>query len=224
MKQFSLEIKTHDFKAAMTGLKQYNDERSPLPQIPEVEEKSWWCFDHDVSGEELNKVVRQIQSCFFNHQGLFIRVLDEFNTVYKAFEALDKDYISGIVGSIRAAEKVSIDEQKDRADIKELVEDIEKSVVVLMRFKSEIEKLKTSVERVRHLSDIDLMWDNAARLADRVQTVNDDMKSALKTLVELREADERLRRKIRGIGVLAFLSILSSAIFFLLNVFVLWKW
>lgn len=150
----SLVIKEHDFQEAKNALKRYTEqakEEVELSRVP-TDGGLFNLGDHKVTGSELNRITTQIQDYLISLNHLSQGLVDEFGEVYKAFEYLDKDYISGIVASIKAAEKVSIEEQKDRKDIKELIEQHKQSIAVLKKFKADIEKLK-------HLTDIDKAWE-----------------------------------------------------------------
>ena len=149
-----LDIKEHDFQEAKNALKKYTEqakEEVELSRVP-TDGGLFNLGDHKVTGSELNRITTQIQDYLINFNHLSQGLVDEFGQVYKAFEYLDKDYISGIIASIKAAEKVSIEEQKDRKDIKALVEQHKQSIAVLKKFKADIEKLK-------HLTDIDKAWE-----------------------------------------------------------------
>ena len=150
----SLVIKEHDFQEAKNALKRYTEqakEEVELSRVP-TDGGLFNLGDHKVTGSELNRITTQIQDYLISLNHLSQGLVDEFGEVYKAFEYLDKDYISGIVASIKTAEKVSIEEQKDRKDIKELIEQHKQSIAVLKKFKADIEKLK-------HLTDIDKAWE-----------------------------------------------------------------
>ena len=139
----ALVINEHDFQEAKSSLQKYvakNSSELSLPSVP-ISGGLFNLGDHKVTGYELNNVTNQIQKYFIDINGLAQDLIDEFRQVYNAFEALDKDYISGIVGSIKAAQKVSIAEQKDRADIRNIVTRLDKSVDVLKKFKEDIDKL-----------------------------------------------------------------------------------
>ncbi|RHO34358.1 hypothetical protein [Amedibacterium intestinale] len=152
-KTTSLVIKEHDFQEAKNNLKKYTDKTKEEVEFIKVPTVGGFfnLGTHKVTGDELNEITDKIQEYLINFNTLSQCLVDEFGQVYKAFESLDKDYITGIVGSIRAAEKVSIEEQKDRKKIKELIEQHKQSIAVLKKFKADIEKLK-------HLTDIDKAW------------------------------------------------------------------
>lgn len=150
----ALVIKEHDFQEAKNSLKKYTEQAKKEVEVSRVPNDGglFNLGDHRVTGSELNKITTQIQDYLISLNNLNQGLVDEFGEVYNAFEYLDKDYISGIVASIKAAEEVSKEEQKDRKDIKELVEQHKQSITVLKKFKADIEKLK-------HITDIDKAWE-----------------------------------------------------------------
>lgn len=205
-----LDIKEHDFQEAKDSLRRYTQQNRADISLDRVA-SSGGLFNlgtHKVEGEELNKVVSQIQDYLIDLNKLAQGLVGEFGQVYKAFESLDKDYIAGIVGSIKAAEKVSEEEQKDRIDIKRIIAEHEKSVKVLKKFKEDIEKLKhiTDVDKawdmisnqnkaieafrefqrtlscLKHLLDIDSMWDHESELKKEVERLKDRAAAIAKTL------------------------------------------
>ncbi len=226
MEQSPLEIKKHDFTKAMTSLKKYNDRTAVAPKINRVEEKSLKVFAHKVTGEELNGVIKSIQSHLINYKSLFTSVFEELSAVYKVFDALDKEYVAGIVGSIHVIEKVSQDNRKDikknQTDTKKVAECLRQSVNVLERFKDEMARLKASIEYIHHLPDIDPMWDDVGNLKKRIQIIANDNVSVVKTLEKFREENKRLGRKIMLVGVVAILSAISLALFFSLSSLAPW--
>ena len=133
----TLIIKEHDFQTAKNSLIKYTEQAQKNVELSRVPNKGglWNLATHKVDGPELNKITSQIQNYLIQLNNLSQGIVDELGQVYKAFESLDRDYISGIVASIKSAEKVSKEEQKDRKDIKELVAQHELSVKVLKNSK-----------------------------------------------------------------------------------------
>ena len=171
-----LVIKEHDFQEAKNSLKKYVTKSSSDLKLPSVPSSGglFGLGDHKVTGDELNKVTSPVQGYFIDINKLTECLIGELGQVYKAFEALDKDYISGIVGSIKAAEEVSKKEQKDRADIKEIVGSLDKSVAVLKKFKEDIDKLK-------HITDVDKAWE----LISDQEEITDSLLAYKETLSDL---------------------------------------
>lgn len=196
----TLVIKKHDFQKAKNSLKEYAAKNASDLKLPSVPSSGglFGLGDHKVTGDELNKVTSQVQDYFIDINKLTQGLIDEFGQVYKAFESLDKDYISGIVGSIKAAEKVSKEEQKDRADIRKIIERLDKSVDVLKKFKDDIDKLK-------HITDVDKAWEMISNQEEITHSLL-AYKETLSELSHLMDADTvwqdvaSLKDECAGIG------------------------
>jgi hypothetical protein len=176
----SLIIREHNFQAAKNSLKKYTEQARQNVELSRVPYDGglFNLGSHKVTGSELNRITSQIQDYLIKMNTLGQGLVDEFGEVYKAFEYLDKDYISGIVASIKAAEEVSIQEQKDRKDIKELVEQHDMSVMLLVEFKEDIEQLK-------HLTDVDKAWELIEEQANKTIEINEqftDFRSVIESI------------------------------------------
>lgn len=195
-----LVIKEHDFQEAKTSLKKYTERAKREIDIHPVPTRGglFNLGKHPVTGTELNEIISEIEMYLINLNELNQGLVDEFGQVYKAFESLDKDYISGIVRSIQTAEKVSLDEQKDRADIKKLVQNLNIAVIALKKFKEDIEKIKhlmdvdaayelieeqerlikalcdyrDELSTLKHIKDVDMLWDAKESQAKTLENIN----------------------------------------------------
>jgi len=151
VQSISLSINEHNFQAAKKSLKDKLEKVQEDVNLMKVPEKEFFgIITHDVTGEELNKLTGQIQKKLINLKTLILGLIDDCNTIYQLFEFLDKDYISGIVASIKAAEHVSKKEQEDRKDIK--------------KFKEDFDKLK-------HIKDIDEIWNEVKSHTKIMQSI-----------------------------------------------------
>lgn len=178
-----LVIKEHNFQEAKNSLKKYIEQAKTEVELSRVPSDGGFLYlgNHKVTGSELNQITTQIQDFLISINNLNQGLVDEFAQVYKVFEYLDKDYISGIVTSIKAAEEVSKKEQKDRKDIKELVEQHKQSIAVLQKFKADIEKLK-------HITDIDKAWELIEKQSKLAKELSDYM-ADLSKLKHLKHVD-----------------------------------
>ncbi|SUA54802.1 Uncharacterised protein [Oligella ureolytica] len=68
----------------------------------------WGLFDHRVTGAELNRLSKQIQNNLIATNQTVSTIIKEFTQIYNTFEALDKNYIQAIVGSVEEASKAGI--------------------------------------------------------------------------------------------------------------------
>ena len=94
-----------------------------------------------------------------------IEITKEFRVIYDAFESLDKDYISGIIASLKSAEKAYDETQKAQKDIQRTMYVQEKIIEGLENFKNRLDS-KT------HLEDIDDMWENTQQIAATMNYLN----------------------------------------------------
>lgn len=202
-----LVIREHDFREAINSLQKYTEQTQKDVRISRVRQNDGpfnWRI-HKVTGEEINEVISQIQTCIIDLKSLGQGFVAEFGQVYNAFNSLDRDYISGIVASIKAAEKVSKDEQKDRADIKKLVEQHELSVKVLKKFKADLDNLKSltnkefpeymaDLSKVQHLKDVDIIYVDLEKLKEDLATVTDLQTKYANTLHSVRDYCDVLSR------------------------------
>ncbi|NIZ19515.1 hypothetical protein [Entomospira culicis] len=64
-------------------------------------------FKHKVTGEELNSLTRDVQDAFIEVNKRQIESVKNLELVYDTINTLDKEYITGIVGALNAAEEAS---------------------------------------------------------------------------------------------------------------------
>ncbi len=207
----SLVIREHNFQEAKNSLKQYSEtskEKIELGvDLPKRGIYNFKIFNSNkqmVLVEDLNAIISEIQSRFVALSNFNQGLVGEFSQIYNAFESLDKDYFTAIVHSIQTAEKISQNEQEDRAKIKELVENLEVAVTVLKNFKEDIEQLK-------HLPDIDALWESLGKqeillhkLCNYMEEVSvERIMETEKNTSMLRETISNLTRKVKIAYVIA---------------------
>lgn len=147
------DIKKHSFEIAKKSLQKFAEEHhetTDLMTVPTDGGLFGW-FDHKVTGDELNNLTSQIQDQLVRINKVHQGVLTELVQVYKALDALDKDYITAIVDSFKATEEANSKARKNRQDIEDSVANQEKMIEVLKIFKKKLEKLE-------HLTDVDKAW------------------------------------------------------------------
>lgn len=205
----TLVIQEHDFQEAKNSLIKYANEKTKTVEISRVPNDGWFFHlgDHFVKGHELNGIIREVQGILKDFNKLCIGLVDEFGVVYKTFEALDRDYISAIVTSVKALEKVSENEQKDRKEIRKLVHHHENVVDVLIKFKENIEKLSKlatvndeweaksklidecneyidKLRNLKHILEIDALWANTQSVSNDVRNLKQNISSRFEKIEE----------------------------------------
>lgn len=136
-------------------------------------------IDHKVTGEEMNKLVTELQTCFAEINERDRKVIKEFGQVYETFEALDKGYIQGILIGVKSAEEASKEAKAAQKDIDDTIKALKMTVQKLQEFKNQ-------VNAHAHLKDIDVMWDDLRSLK----------KNTDKVLSELEKQHEKLEKKV----------------------------
>src|SRR5690606_7929709 len=102
------EIQTHNFENAKNALKKFSENIPSSVNLPTVATHGvWGLFSRDVTGSELNNLTYKVQKCLIATNKQQERVIKEFEQIYQTFEALDKDYIQGLIAGNKAAEAAS---------------------------------------------------------------------------------------------------------------------
>ena len=171
------EVKNHDFENAKLAIKRFSEETTTDLDLSRVHDKkkvSEWLGDaflgggiglnHKVTGEELNELTTQIQKHLHSVNSTQIKLIREFGQVYSALESLDKDYIQGILISIKATEKTSERIEATQTEIKQIVDDQKKTLEILKKFKQKL-------DNYAHLGDIYAIWDDFRKWNDEASSL-----------------------------------------------------
>lgn len=159
-----LGIETHSFETSKNQLKKFSEQTTADLDLKKVDTSKgvgeWfgeWLkgggigTDHKVTGAELNELTKQIQKHLSHINDMHYKLIQEFGQVYNALEALDKDYIQAILIAVKSAQKANEEVKVAQGDIEKTIALQKKTIKVLEQFKEKIDKYK-------HLSDVDKMW------------------------------------------------------------------
>ena len=142
-----LQIKKHNFDLAKKNIEEFS--RNLPTKISfdrfKVEGGLFGLGNHKVTGVEMNRFVNDIQSKLISVNSFISSLLKEFREVYKAFDYLDGEYISGIVTSIESATEASQQALNAQDDINQTVDNLKKTVIELVKLKNDVEKINQSV-------------------------------------------------------------------------------
>ncbi|MEK4509696.1 hypothetical protein [Paenibacillus sp. FSL K6-2524] len=186
---------TNDFNKKKNELKAFSEnlpKEEILPSVPGSGGLFGW-FDYKVTGSDLNTLTQNIQEKMIKQNQVLVRTIKEFNTIYDTFSALDKEYINGILISLKVAEEANAKALKGiegvqihQNEIKQIIDQQKQVILVLKKFKEKIEKIE-------HLTDVDtIFWDlsaiesNLKLLETKVETQNlslADLTDEMKSLV-----------------------------------------
>ncbi len=128
-------------------------------------------IEHKVTGKELNNLTGEIQKQLIAINNTHHEFVREFGQVYKALEALDKDYIYAILTAIKATEETSKGVESAQYKISKVVEGQKKTLEMLKDFKAKL-------DGYTHLGDIDRMWNDCQEWHDDMEKLSDSIHSA----------------------------------------------
>ena len=193
-------IKPHKFEDAKNKIQRlaHNVPSTVTMQQFPTEGSIFSWNDHNITGNEINSMlVSPLQSTLIAHNSNIRALFNALDEIYKAFESLDKEYIAGIVGSVKAA-KIASDQAHDasaqalvasnkaidatkkaesaQADIKKTIEGLKVTVQILKDFKEKV---------TRELAIISSLNAQAKSIKDRVQKTEQEegqTKISLKSL------------------------------------------
>ena len=198
-KEFDLQISNHDFNAAKEQLKQFAEQDVKELKFDKVRTHEdifgiEWA-EHGVTGKELNSLVEKLQKYFSNVYDRDQNLIKEFGEVYKALEALDKDYIQAILTSVSAIKKTNEKILIEQERIDKAIDKQTATLVALKQFKEKvsaqlseidssklvtlIEQLESRVEEIEKSSSI--MKDESSEIS-QLKNELDSVKSQVNIL------------------------------------------
>lgn len=186
-------IKKHNFQKTLKRLKAFSERKQEEIEIESVATHDsiigfFLDLDHKVTGREFNSRIENIQEIFIELNKKNIEIVKEFNNVYKTFDYLDKEYISAILSVLKGVEKTSDDVKMQQAELKKhhtaleqqqnklnshqgeidnIISNMEITIKVLQKFKSQLDNLK-------HLNEIDTIWKDCKDIQTKIELVSEN--------------------------------------------------
>lgn len=147
-----IEIKKHDFEIAKKRIGDFKLSNNGN-SFARIDEKDFFgFFDHNVTGQEMNKHIDKVQNAFIGVNKYINDIVKEFKEIYNAFDALDKEYINGIIKSLEKAQK-AINENNDT------VKNLEETVNCLLEIEKNIDVFKQDIANLKK-SKIEIFFDS----------------------------------------------------------------
>ena len=197
-------IKKHNFQNAINRVKDYSLKKKKdieIKSVKTIDEGIFFDTDHEVTGYELNEVIKVIQGHLIDINKRNNETVNEFYEIYQAFNYLDTEYVKGILTTVKGLEKTNNDVRIQQEELKKhhkklanqnnkleahqgeiegIIENINKTIDILKVFKKEIDCLK-------HLSDIDRLWSNQVQLQEKVENLSNDLSNEKENLQNYKE-------------------------------------
>ena len=195
-KEFKLQISNHDFNVAKEQLKQFAEQDVEELKFDKVRTHEdffgleW--SEHGVTGKEFNSLIEKVQKYFSKVFDRDQKLIKEFGEVYKALEALDKDYIQAILTSVSAIkktnEKLSIDQER----IDQTIEKQKATLIALKQFKESVSSQLSEIDSSQLISLIE-------QLETRVETLessSSDLKDESSELSQLKNELDSVKSQV----------------------------
>ena len=202
--KFEINISQHDFDEAKEHLKEFAEQSRDELYFDKVKtHDDFFGFEfaeHGVNGREFNTLVEQTQnyiSKFYDNQQTLI---EEFGQVYKALEALDKDYIQAILSSVAAIDHTNKKILKEQARIEKTIENQKATLLALKQFKEKIDEDNKKDFIEKHEERLSKLDDRIVRLEDTVSTLPLEPVSYTAEIEELRKELNESKQQIQFIS------------------------
>ena len=202
--KFEINISPYDFNEAKELLKEFAEQSRDELYFDTVKTHDdlfgFEFTEHTVTGKEFNTLVEQTQnyiSKFYDNQQ---KLIEEFGQVYKALEALDKDYIQAILSSVAAIEITNKKILKEQARIEKTIENQKATLVALKQFKEKFneDNMKDLIEE--HEERISKIDDRIVSLENTVNTLPLEPVSHTAKIEELRKELKESKEQIQFIS------------------------
>lgn len=167
-KEFDLQVSNHDFNAAKEQLKKFAEQDVEELKFDKVRTHEdffgvEWA-EHGVTGKEFNSLVEKVQKYFSKVYDRDQNLIEEFGEVYKALEALDKDYIQAILTSVSAIKKTNEKILIEQERIDQTIEKQKATLIALKQFKESVSNQLSEIDSSQLISIIE-------QLESRVETL-----------------------------------------------------
>ena len=202
--KFEINISQHDFDEAKEHLKEFAEQSQDELYFDKVKTHDdifgFEFAEHGENGREFNTLVEQTQnyiSKFYDNQQ---KLIEEFGQVYKALEALDKDYIQAILSSVAAIEHTNKKILKEQERIEKTIENQKATLVALKQFKEKFneDKKKNLIEE--HEEQLSKLDDRIISIENTVSALPLEPDSHTAEIDELRKELKESKQQIQFIS------------------------
>lgn len=186
-------VKKDKFKNALAKIEKDSQNNRDINELEKFDEKSglFGLFPKKVTGQEMNAFTAQLQDNLLKMNNKINAFYKQFSDVYTAFETLDKEYISGIVGAFNQAIEAT-----------KRVDDAQKSVNRTVDIlKKTVEKIKEFNDKVSYeLSRIDSEnWrENALKYKRELEDLDSKTEEIVQTITQYKEQHEDLKFQLES--------------------------
>lgn len=177
-KEFDLQVSNHDFNAAKEQLKKFAEQDIEELKFDKVRTHEdffgvEWA-EHGVTGKEFNSLVEKVQKFFSKVYDRDQNLIEEFGEVYKALEALDKDYIQAILTSVSAIKKTNEKILIEQERIDQTIEKQKATLIALKQFKENVSNQLSEIDSSQLIGLIELLENRVETLEKTSSDLKDE--------------------------------------------------
>lgn len=195
-KEFDLQVSNHDFNAAKEQLKKFAEQDVEELKFEKVRTHEdffgvEWA-EHGVTGKEFNSLVEKVQKYFSKVYDRDQNLIEEFGEVYKALEALDKDYIQAILTSVSAIKKTNEKILIEQERIDQTIEKQKATLIALKQFKENVSNQLSEIDSSQLIGLIE-------QLENRVETLekpSSDLKDEITEINQLKNELDSVKSQL----------------------------
>lgn len=183
-----LAIKRTDFDKALKRVQDYSNTLPDNPQFEKFETEGWFfgLNDHHVSGYEMNGFIEKLQERLTIVNRVFHGIIKEFAGVYQVFDALDKEYVAGILNSLKEAHQAIVVAQKACDGNTVTLEQLRKTVEKLLQVSNDLSVFKEECTRkLNRLEQKLLVLDKFSKDIAQLQSHQNSFKKQYEEVSEL---------------------------------------
>ena len=156
-----LPVDPKHFNKKMEKLKKFSENLPKETSLPKfrtsvgfLERIVSMSSSYSVTGSDLNSLTEVIEEKLIDQNEVIVRTIQEFNTIYETFSALDEGYINGILDALEGAEKGIEDGERNQNEIKQIIKTIEAEVLNnKIDFENKTKKADEEIEGLRSLKE-----------------------------------------------------------------------
>lgn len=176
-------IRKHNFEEAKSHIEKFSKELPSNPSFSPVQVDGWFLGlgDHKVTGTEMNTFIKAVQDKLILVNTSLMGLTNEYKEVYNALDALDKDYIGGIIGAVESAQDASDQALKTQRDIKTIVDNLKVAV-------EKLSKLKITTETLEN--DINIKYAKITSLLNEQRERNEELNNIFSNLSSKRHFED----------------------------------
>lgn len=188
------DIKRPRFDKALKRIQDFSRHLPANPQFEKFETEGWFfgLNDYHVSGAKMNDFVGKLQERLAVVNGVFHSIIKEFSAIYEVFNALDKEYVAGILSSLNKAHQAIIGAQRACDGNTLTLDKLKKTVEKLLQVSSEFSEFKaTSSSRLglleQQLLVLDKCFEDIAQLRKHQDSFEKQYKEVAEFITFLRK-------------------------------------